>query len=197
MTDNTTSGRPASGNEGNGSTLPRGLAASAEAVASGLMTQAKDAAAAQVTERQERAADSIGTVARALRKANEELRASNSVLASYTERAADEVDRFAQRLREKSPAEHMATVEDFARRHPTVFLVGALAAGVTLARVLTSASAGSSSSRSRSSRRSGEEASADSGKGERRWPESHRPWPESDQRSAGRSDMASREGGQA
>jgi hypothetical protein len=117
-----------------------GLTDKASDMASGLMAQVRERASDQVASQKDRAADGLGSVAQALRKAGNELRSSNTGLASYADRAVDELEHLSDRIREKDLAEVVSDLETFARRRPAAFLGGSFLMGLGLARLLKSSS---------------------------------------------------------
>jgi hypothetical protein len=117
-----------------------GLTDKAGDMASGLMAQVRERASDQVASQKDRAADGLGSVASALRKAGDELRSSNTGLASYADRAVDELEHLSDRIREKDLVEVVSDLETFARRRPAAFLGGSFLMGLGLARLLKSSS---------------------------------------------------------
>lgn len=84
-------------------------------------------------------AASLRTMADALHQAAHRLDEGGSGLAArYAERAADEVDRFADRLKDASVQDMLHEAERFARRRPEVFVGLAAAAGFLAVRFLKS-----------------------------------------------------------
>ena len=114
----------------------------AEEYANLAQERAKEVARSQKTQ----AAEELGTVASAFRETGQHLRGQDqgtmaNTVAQYTDRLADQVDRFAQQLRHKDINELMSEVENMARQQPVIFLGGAFAAGLLLARFLKSSGA--------------------------------------------------------
>lgn len=138
MTEYTPTGTHAGTKQGNGSSIEGGLTGAAGQAAAGLMAQVKSRASSQVAAQQVRAADGLGTVANALRKAGDELRSHNESLASYADMAVDELEHISTRIREKSPGEYVADLEGFARSRPAAFVGGTFLLGLGLARFLKS-----------------------------------------------------------
>lgn len=138
MTDYTSTGTQADRKQGNGSTIDGGLSGAAGEAAAGLMAQVKSRASSQVAAQQVKAADGLGTVASALRKAGNDLRSHNESLASYADMAVDELEHISSRIREKSPGEYVADIERFARSRPAAFVGGTFLLGLGLARFLKS-----------------------------------------------------------
>jgi hypothetical protein len=124
--------------QGNGSPREGGLTDAAGQASKGLMDQVKHRTSAQVTAQQSKAADGLGSVAKALRKAGHELRPHSEGLASYADMAVDELEHLSTRLREKTPGEYVSDLEDFARHRPVAFLGGTFLLGLGLARFLKS-----------------------------------------------------------
>ncbi|MBY0430585.1 MAG: hypothetical protein K2Q10_05270 [Rhodospirillales bacterium] len=86
-----------------------------------------------------KAADTLGNVAEALHHTAASLRdGKQDYPAQYADMAADQVERMAQMLRDKSWNNLMSDAEGFARRQPWLFVGGALAAGFLTARFLKS-----------------------------------------------------------
>jgi len=138
MTEYTSTGTQAGTKQGNGSSMEGGLTGAAGQAAAGLMAQVKSRASSQVAAQQVRAADGLGTVANALRKAGNEVRLHNESLASYADLAVDELEHISSRIREKSPGEYVADLEHFARSRPAAFVGATFLLGLGLARFLKS-----------------------------------------------------------
>jgi hypothetical protein len=103
--------------------------------AEGLKSKAETA----VAERKDTAAQTLGTVAGALRGAAQELENGEvAALGQYAQSAAQQIDKVAGYLREKDLTGLKRDTETFARRHPEVFLGGAFLAGILAARFLKS-----------------------------------------------------------
>jgi len=104
-----------------------------------LVEGAKARATGAIDERKGNAAQSLGTVAEALREAANKLGEGEAgPLGSYAESAAEQVDKVARYLREKDLESLSRDAQTFARRHPEVFLGGAFLAGIFAARFLKS-----------------------------------------------------------
>lgn len=111
----------------------------AEEYADRVQGRATEVARSQKTH----AAEELGTVAGAFRETGQHLRSQDqsamaNTVAQYTDRLAEQVDRFAQQLRQKDVNELISDVEHMARQQPAIFLGGAFAAGILLARFLKS-----------------------------------------------------------
>ena len=104
----------------------------------GVIDQVKQQASSRVNEQKARAAEGLGSVASAIRSASENLRTENQTLATYADKAVDQIQLFADRMRDKEPAEMVRDAERFARRNPAAFVGGAFVLGLALARFLKS-----------------------------------------------------------
>jgi hypothetical protein len=99
----------------------------------------KARAAGAMDEGKGTAAQTLGTVAAALRGAAQDLQQGEvEALGTYAEGAAEQLDKVAGYLREKDLKGLTGDAETFARRHPEVFLGGAFLAGILAARFLKS-----------------------------------------------------------
>lgn len=86
-----------------------------------------------------RAGGRVAAVARALRKAGEELRDEGETrLATLTDDAAEQVDRFASYLENENPGRMLHDVERVARDNPAYFVGGTFALGMLAGRFLRS-----------------------------------------------------------
>lgn len=86
------------------------------------------------------ATDGLGTIAQAVRQSTQQLRdQQHDTVAQYIERAADQLDRFSTRLREKNVSELLNDAQRLARRQPALFIGGAFVLGLLGARFLKSA----------------------------------------------------------
>ena len=104
----------------------------------GVIDKVKQQASTRVNEQKERAAEGLGSIASAIRQAGEHMRAENQTLATYADKAVDQIQHFADRMRDKDPEEMMRDLEQFARRNPSAFVGGAFLLGLGLARFLKS-----------------------------------------------------------
>jgi len=95
-------------------------------------------AAESLLEKQKRQiAERSGGIAEALRSAAHALEASeNTALARYVEQAGDQVHAISRNVRERRWDEIIADTQDFARRQPTWFVIGAMAAGYLVGRFI-------------------------------------------------------------
>ena len=98
---------------------------------------ARSAAESLLEEQKRQIADRISGVAKALRSAAQPLDESQSrVIARYLEEAAMQVESLSRNMRERRWSEVVADTEDFARRQPTLFVLGAVATGFVVGRLL-------------------------------------------------------------
>jgi hypothetical protein len=121
---------------GAGDSRPRGQRA--KAILTELVDAAMSAALSAVSQHTERHAQQVGALAEAARAAARSLERSQSPTASrYADRAADQIDVFSHSLRESSWVDLLGDVEAIARRHPGLFVAGAVAAGLMAGRFLS------------------------------------------------------------
>jgi ElaB/YqjD/DUF883 family membrane-anchored ribosome-binding protein len=105
----------------------------------GVMERVRETATAQLSNQKERATSSIGSVAQAVRQSAQPLRDNRQdVIAQYVEKAADQLDRFSTRLRDRDVSDIVDDVQRFARQRPALFVGAAFAAGILAARFLKS-----------------------------------------------------------
>jgi hypothetical protein len=105
----------------------------------GIVDRVKEAAAAQLTSQKDRGTDALGRVAEAVRSSTQKLREEQQeTIASYVDKAADQIETWSRRLRDKDVTELAADVQRLARRQPAVFIGSAFALGLVGARFLKS-----------------------------------------------------------
>jgi hypothetical protein len=100
-----------------------------------LTDEMREAATDLLGEQKDRAADVVHGIAAALRRTAGNLEGENAAAARYADRAAARVDRFSETLRARQWGDLLADVEDFARRQPAFFLLGAVGAGLMVGRL--------------------------------------------------------------
>lgn len=101
--------------------------------------RAKDGITSRLEDRKSRAADTLGGVAHALLAASDQLGSQQEGAARpYVERLAHQVDRVSNFLEQTDVEQVADDVGQFARRHPALFIGGALALGIVGARFLKS-----------------------------------------------------------
>ncbi|MCA1560064.1 MAG: hypothetical protein LC753_13025 [Acidobacteria bacterium] len=107
----------------------------------GIADRVRERASAQLTTQKERATDGLGTIAQAVRQSTQQLRnQQHETIAQYIEQAADQLERFSTRLKEKNVSELLNDAQQLARRQPALFIGGAFAVGLLGARFLKSSS---------------------------------------------------------
>jgi hypothetical protein len=101
--------------------------------------QAKQQATSQVESQKERAVDTLVTVAQALRQTGQHLHQQDqAAVGGYVEQAAERVESLTNHLRTRDVPQLIAETQDFARRQPGLFLMGAVTLGFVGARFLMS-----------------------------------------------------------
>ena len=86
------------------------------------------------------AADEVASVADAVRRTGQSVDQTESrIIAQYADRAATRVAATAAAMRERRWGELAADLEEFARRRPAWFVLGALAGGFAVSRLLMAA----------------------------------------------------------
>jgi hypothetical protein len=117
------------------------LAREAKDETSKMANQAKDQVNQLVSQRKDQAAERLGSFASVLRdtagKLNEQ---DENGIGQYADRAADQVERLSNYLRDRDVSTFLRDTETFARRHPDVFLGGVFVAGLVLARFFKASS---------------------------------------------------------
>jgi hypothetical protein len=106
---------------------------------SGIVNRVKESAAAQLTTQKNRGTDALGQVANAVRSSTQKLREErHDTIAGYIDKAADQIDNWSRRLRDKDINELTSDVQRLARRQPAVFISSAFALGLVGARFFKS-----------------------------------------------------------
>src|SRR5215470_3630870 len=102
------------------------------------LVDATCSAAESLLEKQKREiAERSNGIAEALRSAAHALDESeNTALARYVEQAGDQIQDISRRVRERRLDEIIADTQDFARRQPIWFLLGAMATGFLIGRFI-------------------------------------------------------------
>jgi ElaB/YqjD/DUF883 family membrane-anchored ribosome-binding protein len=122
------------------STMGRTADASGEREASvfaEFVDAAQSAAESMLEEQRQQVAEKVSGIAEALRNAAKSLdQSQNRALAGYVDQAADQVASIYRTVRERHWSEIVADTEDFARRQPTLFVLGAVATGFLVGRFL-------------------------------------------------------------
>jgi hypothetical protein len=98
---------------------------------------ARTAAESLLEDQKRQIADRVGGIAQALHSAAHSLdHSQNRLIARYVEEAADKVEDISRTVRERRWSELVTDTEDFARRQPALFVLGAVAAGFLVERFL-------------------------------------------------------------
>jgi ElaB/YqjD/DUF883 family membrane-anchored ribosome-binding protein len=101
--------------------------------------EAKHQTKSTVEARKGQAVGELDDVAEAFRTTGHQLRTENKeTVADYSERIADQVNRFSRYLENRDVDEMIAEAEDMARQRPELFLGGAFAFGLFIGRFLKS-----------------------------------------------------------
>ena len=116
-------------------------AAAASTTPGGIVAQVKERATAQLSTQKDRATDGLGSFAQAVRQTTGKLREEQQdTVAQYVEKAADQIERLSNSLRDKDVSELLQDAQRFARRQPALFIGGSFAVGLLAARFLKSSS---------------------------------------------------------
>ena len=107
----------------------------ARAMAGRVTEQLSETAEASV----DRGADSLGSFVRAMQAAGREIEPESPGLARTLNDVATNVDNFAETVRGRSLSDLVSSASDLAKRNPTIFLAGAIAAGFVVSRFMKSA----------------------------------------------------------
>ena len=104
-----------------------------------MVDRVKQSATAQLTNQKDRGTDALGSVAQAVRSSTQRLRDEHhDALAGYVDKAADQIEGWSRRLKEKDIDELVTDVQRLARRQPAVFIGSAFVLGIAGARFLKS-----------------------------------------------------------
>ncbi len=104
---------------------------------------ARSAAESLLEEQRQQVAEKVSGIAEALRSAANSLeQPQNRALAGYVGQAADQVESISRTVRERRWNELVADAEDFVRRQPTLFVLGAVATGFLVGRFLWASTGG-------------------------------------------------------
>lgn len=132
-----------SGSSDTGSQM-QDAAEQAKQKAADVAEQAKQTTTTRANDQKDKAADSLGSVARAFGDVGDQLRDQNPTMAHYADMASEKIEQFAGQLSSRDVTDLLSDVEDIARRNPAVFLGGAFALGVVGARFMKSSRPSSS-----------------------------------------------------
>ena len=110
--------------------LPNDAAEGVRSVLAEFLEAMRSTAYGILDEQKARAAKEVGDIAEAVRSSARSLvQSDNPAVARYAERAALGIDRLAETVRQRTWNDILADTEEFARRRPTLFVLGAIAAG--------------------------------------------------------------------
>jgi ElaB/YqjD/DUF883 family membrane-anchored ribosome-binding protein len=105
-----------------------------------LMDRVRDGATSQLTTQKGRVTDSLTSLAQAVRQSTDSLRGQQPAVAQYAEKAAGQLERLSNRLRDRDVKDLVQDAQQFARRQPAIFIGAAFAAGLLAARFMKSSS---------------------------------------------------------
>ena len=108
----------------------------AEGVADQFAGEVRDAALRMLTEQKSRAADAAHGVAEALQRAADGLRPEYPPIAHLADHVAGRVDSASTSLRERNWDDLVEDIRRLADRRPALFMLGAVAMGVALGRIM-------------------------------------------------------------
>jgi len=115
----------------------------------GIVNAVKDRATAQLSNQKGRATEGLDVIAQAVRKTTEQLREDqHDTLAHYIDRAAEELERFSNSVRNRNINELVRDTQQLARRQPALFIGGSFLVGVLVARFLKSSGGNGAEERS-------------------------------------------------
>jgi ElaB/YqjD/DUF883 family membrane-anchored ribosome-binding protein len=98
---------------------------------SGIMDRLRENTTRQLSRQKERATDSLGSAAQAVRESTEQLRQQqHDTMAQYVGQAADQLEKLSTRLKEKNVEDFVADAQQLARQRPVLFIGSAFAIGV-------------------------------------------------------------------
>ena len=108
---------------------------------SALMDRVRDGATSQLTTQKGRVTDSLTSLAQAVRESTASLRGNQQpAVAQYVEKAAGQLERLSNHLRDRDVKDLVQDAQQFARRQPGIFIGAAFAAGLLAARFMKSSS---------------------------------------------------------
>jgi hypothetical protein len=115
----------------------RTVAEPGHSVVAEFVDAARSAAESLLEEQKQQIADRVAGVAEALRCASPSLdQSQNRVIARYAQQVGDHVENIARNMRNRRWGELVADIEEFARRQPTWFVLGAVATGFLVGRLV-------------------------------------------------------------
>ena len=139
-------GTTATAAPGEGAGATGGVIEQANQTTGQVVEQVQQQATSRLDRQKENAITGLSSVADAVRQLGQNLRGQEQqgaiaeYAAQYGERAAEQIERFTDYLREHDVNQLVGEVEDFARRQPVLFIGGAFLLGFAGARFLKSSS---------------------------------------------------------
>ena len=122
------------------------------AATAGIIDRVRETATAGLSTQKDRASEGLTKVVEVVRLGAAPLRDhQHEAIAGYVEKAADGLERFSARLRERDISAVLGDVQRFARSQPALFVGAAFAAGLLGARFLKSSAGNGLASSMRSS----------------------------------------------
>jgi hypothetical protein len=115
-------------------------ASEVKAAATDMAGQAREQVEAAAMHQKSLGADYVGAIAGAMNRAAGEFETELPQAAHYIRQASDQVNGFADTIRQRDMRELAAEVQDFARQQPTLFFGGAVILGFAALRFFKSAS---------------------------------------------------------
>jgi hypothetical protein len=115
------------------------VAEQAQQKAKEITSQAQEQAKSAAETRKEQAVEGLEGIAQAFRRTGESLRISEQgTVADYSEQVASQIERLSSFLGERDVDQLLGDAETYARRHPELFLGGALVLGLLVGRFIKS-----------------------------------------------------------
>jgi len=109
----------------------------------GIVNRVKETATAQLASQKNRGTDALDRLAGAVRSTTRKLREErHDTVAGYIDHAANRIENWAERLREKDVEDLISDLHRLARRQPAVFIGSAFALGLLAGRFLKSSRPG-------------------------------------------------------
>jgi hypothetical protein len=105
----------------------------------GIMEKVREGATSQLSTQKDRATEGIGSIAQAVRQSTQHLRDNqHDTIAEYVDQAANQLEQFSNRLKQKDVSELLRDAQQLAKKQPAVFIGAAFAVGLLGARFLKS-----------------------------------------------------------
>jgi ElaB/YqjD/DUF883 family membrane-anchored ribosome-binding protein len=131
--DETEQGEAAARADGGGRSFER-----VKPILNDLLDAARSTAETMLDDQKRKTAERVAGIAEAVRCAAQSLdRSESQAIARYADQAAHRIEDFSRLIRERRWSDIVADTEDFARRQPMLFVVGATVAGFLAGRLLS------------------------------------------------------------